>query len=118
LPLASQEVFDECRDQLQAPHAPAPQAGAGLAAAVDVVLGASAGAAGGASPFAASAGFALPPPLKSVAYQPLPFSAKPGAVRFFETVPETLHLRQAVSGASENFCIASNVALHAVQWYS
>jgi hypothetical protein len=71
--------------QLQAGQAPVPQAW------------------DGASDFV-SAG--LLPPLKSVAYQPVPFNAKPGAVTClaYSALPHDGH---TVSRASDTFCISS-----------
>jgi hypothetical protein len=74
----------------QAGHAPEPQAGAGPLPSFAPE-----------SPSAFAAGFA-PPPLKSVAYQPLPFSWNPAAVTIFANVSWP-HSVQRVCGASLSF---------------
>jgi len=65
----------------------------------------------------ASAGLGLPPPLKSVAYQPLPLSWKPAAVTIFEKValPQRVH---TVSGASLTFWRNSCWWPHSAHRYS
>ena len=59
----------------------------------------------------------LPPPLKSVAYQPVPFSAKPAAEIFLKYfwLP---HVGQAAIGASASFCMCSFWAPQSGQAYS
>jgi hypothetical protein len=58
-----------------------------------------------------------PLPLKSVAYQPLPFSWKPAAVTIFEKLGLP-HWVQTVTGASPTFCRNSCWWPHSPQRYS
>jgi hypothetical protein len=67
-------------------------------------------------PSVLAAGFA-PPPLKSVAYQPLPFSWKPAAVTIFEK-DSSPHFVQRVCGGSLSFCRNSCWWPHWEQRYS
>jgi len=95
-----------------------PPAEVGLAEDDSAGAEAPAGASAFAPSLAASAFSAgLPPPRKSVWYQPLPLSWKPAA--------ETSLLRaslpqagQVVRGASLNFCSVSSLWPHCVQRYS
>ena len=78
-----------------------------------------AGAAGAASPPAtgATAGAGALPPLKSVAYQPDPFSWNPAAVTCFWncSAPQAGHV---VSTGSEIFCNTSREWPHEAQRYA
>ena len=73
-------------------------AGAGLA---------DAGLAGAAPAVSAAGGAAGALPLKSVAYQPLPFNWKPAAVNCLCSAG-AWQLGHSLKGASEIFCSASN----------
>src|SRR5262245_41627087 len=70
-----------------------------------------------ASPLLFAASGLLPEPLKSVAYQPLPLSWKPAAVRSLlkRGLPQS---GQSVSGESDSFCSASSLCPQAPQRYS
>ena len=64
-----------------------------------------------------SARFFLLPDLKSVSYQPLPFSRKPTAEIFFLSA-DVSHSGQSVNGASASFCITSSSWPQLSQRYS
>jgi len=72
---------------------------------------------GFASPASGLAAGLAPDDLKSVWYQPLPFSWKPAAETSF-TSASFAQAGQVTSGASLNFCSASNLWSHALQRYS